>query len=80
MTDTTVSATRTAPGLASTKDRRRWTTALDVPALDRLHDLAKDTGLNRCEVVERLLLNDEAVAAMIMELANERAAAKKQEG
>ena len=42
---------------ASEYSRKRWTTALREDALDELHDLAAATGVNRCEVVEALLLD-----------------------
>ena len=37
--------------------RQRWTTALQTEALDHLHALAAELGVNRCVVVEQLLLD-----------------------
>ena len=41
-------------------NRKRWTTALQEPALDSLHALAKKYGLRRCEIAEILLMAPEA--------------------
>jgi hypothetical protein len=38
-------------------DRRRWTTTIKPDALDQLHAMAKEYKVNRCEVVEALLLH-----------------------
>ena len=43
-------------------DRKRWTTALAEPALDQLHHMAKQAGVNRCVVVEALLLHPQCRA------------------
>ena len=56
--------------------RKRWTTALVEPALDQLHELATELGMNRCEVVERLLLDPAAVASLKATVTAERAAAE----
>ena len=41
----------------SNVSRKRWTTALHEDALDKLHDLAKYAGVNRCEIVEAMLMS-----------------------
>ena len=43
--------------VAKGKERKRWTTTMRVEALDQLAALAKEHNVNRCEVVERLLLH-----------------------
>lgn len=43
-------------------DRKRWTTALVVPALDALGAMAKQHGVNRCVIAEALLLHPQAAA------------------
>ena len=41
-------------------ERKRWTTALHPSALDALHALAKEHGVNRCVIAEALLLSPQA--------------------
>ena len=43
--------------VAKDKERKRWTTALRIEALDQLNALAVEHKMHRCEVVELLLLH-----------------------
>ena len=53
-TATTVAGTLPAAGQVGL-GRKRWTTALVVPALDALNAMAKQHGVNRCVIAEALL-------------------------